>query len=199
MMDYDQQLRFYVEVETQKQTETYFAKYWLPKSGYAQKWLPIQEAIYTITGPNFPDVRFRKGFEIITVRGGRVFTEEDFTLLQLCTRKTSDSYFVVVEHVDEDNPHHGEPPLRFKYPSNISWSELMSGGYVSQELFEAPVKEYFVYGDSGTWGKYVANDYLFPVDIIGFQKIHSKIFTEVFQGFVEPDVSRWLPPKYGVG
>src|SRR6266436_1409888 len=130
MTDYEKQLQFYFEPETRKQTELYFKKYWLPRDEYKRKWLPIQEGIYDVSGANFPDVSFRSGFEIIVLRGGLIFTEEDFSLLKECMEDTGDNYFVVVEHVDDDNPHHGEPPLRFRYPSNITWDELMAGAYV---------------------------------------------------------------------
>jgi hypothetical protein len=194
MTDYERQVRFYVEDETRKQTEAYFEKYWLAKGEYKQKWLSIQEGIYDVSGPNFPDVRFRSGFEVITIGGGRVFTEEDFSLLKECIQEAGDSYFVVVEHVDEDNPHHGEPPLRFRYPSSVTWDELMAGGYVSQELFETPLKEYFVFGDTGTWGKYVANDYIYPLDLIGFEKKYSKLFRDHFEPLIGAEVSKWIPP-----
>jgi hypothetical protein len=196
MTDYKKQLSFYVEDETRKQTETYFEKYWLSRSEYTQIWLPIQRGIYDVLGSRFPDVRFRTGFEFIALRGGLVFTEEDLSLLKECMNETSDSYFVVVEHVDEDNPHHGEPPLRFRYPSHVSWDELMAGGYVSQELFHTSVKEYFVFGDTGAWGKYVANDYIYPLDIIGFQKRYSTLFREHFQPLIETEVSGWIPSTY---
>ncbi len=196
MTEYEKQLRFYVEEETRTQTTSYFEKYWLPKNEYLDIWLPIQQTIYDVSGSRFPDIRFRSGFEIITLRGGRVFTEEDFSLLKECMKDTCDSYFVVVEHVEEDNPDHGEPPLRFRYPSSITWDELVAGGLVSQELFESPLKEYFVFGDTGTWGKYVANDYIYPLDIIGFQERHSKVFGEHFQPLIEAEVSGWLPSAF---
>ena len=141
MRDYYKQLSFYMDEESRDQTESYFEKYWLSKSEYLQKWLLIQKSIYDVSGFQFPYVKFQTDFEIIALRGGLIFTEQDFTLLKDCLKETGESHFVIVENVDEDNPHHGEPPLRFKYPLNISWQELLSGGYISQELFQMSVKE----------------------------------------------------------
>lgn len=194
MTDYQRQVNFYVEDETRKQTEAYFEKYWLDKDEYQEKWLPIQKSIYQVSGPVFPDVGFRSGFEVITIGGGRIFAEKDFLSLKYCIQETGDSHFVIVEHVDDENPRHGEPPLRFRYPSNVTWDELMSGGYVSEELFESPVKEYFVFGDTGTWGKYVANDYIYPLDLVGFKKEHSKLFKEHFEPLIDAEVLKWIPP-----
>lgn len=197
MMDYEKQLNFYVEDESREQTASYFERYWLDRGEYMEKWLPIQNTIYDVAGDHFPDVKFKSTFEIIPLRGGLIFTEGDFALLQQCVQQIGDSHFVIVENGNEYNPHHGQPLLRFKYPANITWDELTSGGYVSQELFQTPFKEYFVFGNTGTWGKYVANDYAYPLDIIGFQKECSKVFREHFEPLIEPEVSsKWLPDAY---
>ncbi len=196
MTDYQEQVRFYVENRTRTQTESYFKKYWLSRNEYLSKWRPIEQTIYAISGPKFPDIRFRGEFDILVLRGGRVFAEEDFYLLQACMRQTNDHEFVVVEHVDEDSPPHGEPPLRFKFPTGITWDELMSGGYVSQAVFEWPVKEFLVFGDTGSWGKIAANDYIFPVDLIGYQRKFASVFNEQFEPLLEREVLNWLPQDY---
>ena len=196
MKDYAKQLGFYVEDETRKQTESYFEKYWLRKSEYLQKWLPLQSSIYEVSGNQFPDVKFQDGFEVIPLRGGLIFAEDDFSLLQRCMKETGDRNFVVVENVDEDNPRHGEPPLRFVYPASVTWEDLLSGGYVSLELYQIGIKEYFVFGDTGTWGKYVANDYINPLDLVGFQKEVSSLFRGNFESLVESEVSEWLPSTW---
>jgi hypothetical protein len=197
MMDYEKQLNFYYEDESREQTASYFEKYWLDRKEYIDKWLPIQNTIYDGAGNVFPDVKFKSEFEIIALRGGLIFTEEGFALLQQCMLQIGDSHFVIVENANEYEPHHGEPILRFKYPANITWDELTSGGYVSLELFQIPVKEYFVFGDTGTWGKYVANDYVYPLDIIGFQKEYAEVFREHFEPLIELEVyTKWLPNAY---
>src|SRR6266436_1014324 len=114
MSDYQEQVRFYVEDKTRSQTERYFKKYWLSKNEYRLKWQPIEQEIYSISGPKFPGIRFCDEFNIIVLRGGRVFAEDDFSMLQACMEQTNDRDFVIVEHIDEEKPHHVEPPLRFK-------------------------------------------------------------------------------------
>jgi len=196
MTEYAKQLGFYVEDETRKQTESYFEKYWLSKTEYLQKWLPLQNSIYEVSGKQFPDIRFKDGFEVIPLRGGLIFAEEDFCLLQRCMKETGDRNFVVVENDNEDNTRYGEPLLRFVYPANITWSELLSGAYVSRALFQISIKEYFVFGDTGRWGKYVANDYINPLDLVGFQKEVSSLFRANFEPLVESEVSEWLPSTW---
>jgi hypothetical protein len=196
MIDYEQQLRFYSEEETRALTELYFQKYWLRKSEYFDYWLPTRNRIFEVSGPNFPAVRFRPGFEVIFLRGGCLFTKDDFLTLQTCLRITGDEYFVVVENIDFEKPHHGEPPLRFKYPADISWDELSSGAYVSQELLETPVKEYFVFGNTASWGRYSANDYVNPIDLVGFSHTNAKLFNERYHSLIETEIEDWIPVGY---
>lgn len=59
----------------------------------------------------------------------------------------------------------GEPMFRMKFPVNITWEELTSGNYISAVLLEMSYNEYFVFGNSGSYGKYSANDYEHPMDM----------------------------------
>ena len=196
MTEYQEQLSFYVEDKTRRDTERFFRKYWLSGDEYLSKWKPTEESTYAITGQRFPNVRFRREWSLIALRGGRIFAEEDFYSLQACMVETGDTYFAVVEHLDEINPYHGEPRLRFKFPADITWQELMSGGYVSQSLFEWPVKEYLVFGNSGMWGKVAANDYILPVDLIGYDPRYSAVFRLQFEPLFEREILNWLPQNY---
>ena len=59
-------------------------------------------------------------------------------------------------------------------------------------------KNYFVFGDSGEWGKYVANDYKFPLDIIGFRNKYAELFKRNFVLSIEErnEIYEWLPETY---
>lgn len=88
--------------------------------------------------------------------------------------------------------------MRFKFPSNITWDELMSGGAISEELFQMSYKDYSVFGDSECWGKYVANDYKNPLDIVGFKNDAKDIFQKKFQLTIleRNEIRDWLPDTY---
>ena len=85
-----------------------------------------------------------------------------------------------------------------RFPSDINWQELNSGNFVSSTLLESIHKEFFVFGESGLWGKYSANDYDFPLDIIGFKGVHEELFTEVFKQTEHElkNVKKHLPKEY---
>lgn len=218
--DYQEQLDIFFEEETRQQTESYFEKYWLDKNEYLAKWLPIQDSIFNYEAKYLPDMMFNNSFELFPLVGGNIFTaEKDFILLKSCMKLTGDKHFtiiqnknVVVEVYYGKNEYRIHPFLRFKYPTNISWDELMSGGFISSELFQSGYKDYFVFGGSGSWGRYVANDYVQPsnlvsfnpLNIMGFKKEFSEVFKKNFEQLwqLEPEItseilfSEWLPDSY---
>lgn len=195
--DYQEQLNTFSEEETRQQTESYFEKYWLDKNEYFEQWLPIQNLIFNNEAKHLPDMMFNSNLELFPLVGGNIFTmEKDFSLLQNCMSQTGDKYFtivqnknVVVEVYYGKNEYRVHPFLRFKYPANISWDEMMSGGGISSELFQSGYKDYFVFGDSGNWGRYVSNDYVQPenftgfnsLNIMGFKKEYSEVFIKNFE------------------
>ena len=58
--------------------------------------------------------------------------------------------------------------------------------------------EYFVFGASDAWGKYAANDYENPLDLIGFKEKYSALFKKNFKVSDEEkqEIISWLPVAY---
>jgi hypothetical protein len=191
--DYQEQLNTFFEEETRQQTESYFEEYWLDENEYIEKWLHIQDSIFNREAKHLPDMMFNIDFELFPLVGGNIFTaEKDFTLLQNCMSQTGDKHFTIVQNKNVvievyygENEYRVHPYLRFKYPTNISWNEMMSGGFISSELFQSCYKDYFVFGDSGYWGRYVANEYVHPANLAGFNSLNimgfKKKYSEVFR------------------
>jgi len=176
--------------------ENYLSKYWLSKSEYETEVKEIQAKIFNSQVRKFQDFVFLKSFETVALRGGILFEEEDFNILKECFRETGDKYIYIIENDFGLPPE--TPPFRMKYSSNINWKELVSGNFISTVLFNWPSKEYYVFGDTGLWGKYSANEYKNPLDIIGFDKSYSGLFKGKFEQPPEEkeEISEWLPPAY---
>lgn len=209
MKDYQKQLDIFSEPNTQAQTIAYFEKYWLNYEEYIKKWLPIQNIIFNNKARHLPNMMFNEDkFELLPSIGGQIFSQKEFEILKKCLKVTKDKYFVLIQnkHVQPEihNPNGGDniihPLLRFKYPLDITWSELMSGGYISVELFQWFYKDYFVFGDSGRWGKYIANHTeQYPFNILGFTKEYESIFKKNFEIKSEEEyqtLKKWLPENY---
>lgn len=175
--------------------ESYLQKYWLREQEYLAIWKPIQDKIF-FQNKNFPDLIYNNAFDVIILKSGCLFIEEDFNQLKAMMTEIGEKYFVIIQHSQEFT--RGEPMFRMKFPVNISWEELVSGNYISSVLFEMPYNEYYVFGYTATWGKYSANDYNYPLDIIGFKPEFKPFFKRIFKQTKEDleEVSRFLPLSY---
>ena len=175
--------------------EKYLQKYWLSEQEYLSIWKPIQDNIF-VQGKSLPDLVYRSDFDIIALRGGCLFIEKDFKQLQKSMQKVGEEYFVIIQHSQDFTE--GEPMFRMKFPVNITWEELISGNYISAVLLEMTYNEYFVFSESGDWGKYSANDYDYPLDIVGFKPKLASVFNNYFEQSKEEqeEIQEWLPQEY---
>lgn len=161
-----------------KPAKEYLRKYWLPESEYENAWKETKESIFVTRQSALSEPVFRSSFQVITKLGGCLFVEEEFHRFQDCFKVIDEPYLIIVESGIGGDP---ETPLfRLKYPSDITWHEFTSGGYISSILIEMPHNEYYVFGRLGEWGKYSGNDHPYPVDIIGFKTSHALVFTRLF-------------------
>ena len=193
MKSYEPFLRLFYN--SGKLEENYLEKYWLDTEGELEKWESIRKRIFT-DAHSLPDMIFQENFELMPLIGGVVFDQEDFEGLKNCMLKVGDTEFVILEnaHVkpiikNEENEPINLPTLCFKFPVSITWDELMGGGMISYELFRVPYRDFYIFGDSGTWGKYFAPEYVdktidpigTPLDIIGFKKELAQLFFGNFE------------------
>ncbi|MBX7226398.1 MAG: hypothetical protein K1X55_10230 [Chitinophagales bacterium] len=166
--------------ETKALTKGYLDKYWLSELEYNAKWKPIQDTIFVKDFDWFPNNPINPMFSFKILGGGLLFTEKTFNKLIEFSKEFSDRYFVIIE--DDNNSF-----LRFKFPTNVCWNEInmISNGNIetegmSYELFGRPIRNYYVFGDSGHWGKYVANDLDNPIDIIAYKEEDKNKFDKIF-------------------
>lgn len=198
-------------VGVREEAESYFEKYWLDEDEYFERWLPIQNSIFNSRAEFLPDMMFNPAFELFPLVGGDIFTSrEDYECLKYCMRDAGDKIFVVIQN--KNVVIEGHAYARFKYKVDQTWDELMSGGIVGSEHFNNGCKDYFVFGDSAVWGRYVANSWIVPgnqeglnpVNIMGFKNGISdsvrRRFTEIRQKepTVTPEIliAEWLPVNY---
>ena len=179
-----------------KIAEDYFDKYWLPQMEYETIWKPIQDKIFVNQEKSLPEPVFSEHFSLLALRGGCLFLEEDFKQLQQCLLAIGEKNFVVIENTF--NGKLQEPAFRMKFPSDITWDEMISGNYISAILLEMYHNEYYVFGESRNWGKYSASDYTWPLDLIGFKPEYSTLFEEKFKQAEEEKqkIKEWLPLAY---
>ncbi len=178
-----------------KLAEKYLQKYWLSQLEYLTVWKRIQDNFF-VQGNRLPDLIYKKEFEIIALRGGCLFLEEDFKKLQKVMQEIGEEYFVIIQTSQDFTE--GEPMFRMKFPVDITWEELTSGNYISAVLLEMSCNEYLVFGSKGNWAKYSANDYEKPLDIIGFKPELALFFQKSFKQSKkeQKEILGWLPKEY---
>lgn len=177
--------------------EKYLEKYWLHEHEYHQVWKPIQHSIFQNKKIYLPANIFQKEFTAMGMRGGCLFDKNDFEALQKIILAIGDKNIIIIQNDFEGAV---ETPLfKMKYPAHITWEEFISGNYISAILVESWVNEYFIFSESGTWGKYSASDYIIALDIIGCNPKLSSTFLKYFQPL---DSSEWseiresIPQEY---
>jgi hypothetical protein len=175
-----------------KASLSFLEKYWLSEKEYLNTWLPIKNKIFRVNSICLPDLMFNPGFDLIFLLGGLLFYEEYFNAFKKCIDSTGDTHFVIIQNANED-----EVPFHLKFPSKISWLELLDGGAVSFEVFKRPIRDYYVFGDTGSWGKYLSDEY--SLDIIGFREEYKNTFMKNVGIYIKEqkeDVLKKLPPSY---
>lgn len=186
MTDYQDALARYVVPESKDATAAYFRKFWLDASRMQRVWQPILTSVFGPASdrPAPEKAWSRTGFDVWHAVGGLTLTEAELGHIQECARITRDLTFAVIEDFDPRHPpHDAGPPLRFEFPIESSWSELMDGGYVSTELFGMPHKNYMIVGQSGAWGVYAANDWKNPTDLLIARKDCAPAVRRCFKDF----------------
>lgn len=203
----------FYDPEMQRVSEIYLRKYWLPEEEWLNYWQPLKDSIFCPTSRFLPDLMFNEDFSLKVLLGGIVFGEKYFYVLKKCMIEMGEEEFVIVEN-DKIRPiiDKGDIPLhmRFKFPVDISWSELSHRNKIqpdiASELFISFNKEFFVFGNSGKWGMYAANDYTdssidpagTPLNIVGCKPESALIFNK----YINPSkkdikkIRNWIPDVY---
>ncbi|WP_192348478.1 hypothetical protein [Algoriphagus sp. Y33] len=204
-------LREYDSIELGSQdrdlSKRYLEKYWLDITEFNSNWLPVKNKIFNPTSKDLPDKMFNEDFELLVQKAGVLFTKEEYYALQKCMLAAGDKFFVIIENKEAANAIESDHVrLRFTYPVNTSWNELCNDNekhltteISSYDLLVNPQKNFFVFGDSGKWGKYTANNYGYtPLEIIGFKPELASNFIEQFKlpKNEQEEILAWLPRNY---
>lgn len=197
MKEYQYQLDYFCFPKSKILTEKYLDNYWMREEDYRNKYLFLKEIIFNKYNPFSSTEVITKQFKIMYDNAGLIFTKEYFEIFKKLFQIVGDTYFIIIEDYDVNNPPHESGPfLRFKYPIDITWSELQQNTDIdilaegiSYELFQRPVRNYFVFGDSGKWARYIGNDYIETKEILGCSPEYFDIFYDSLKEYYNRDAS----------
>lgn len=172
---------------------SYLKKYYVEQQEILSKIKKLKNNIFINQNSGFPKMVFRNKYHLNAYVGGVLFDEIEFIKIQKCAKYIGERFLYIVQN--DFGGLLNKPAFIMQYPIDITWKELMSGNFVSTALFEMFANDYFVFGDSGTWGKYVANDNDFPLDIVGVKYEYRDIFEEQL-GLTQKKILKILPLNY---
>lgn len=175
--------------------ESYLQKYWLPKAEYDKTWRSIQEKVF-LPDVLYPEMVFRSGFHLMPVLGGCLYSRESFEHQRCALDRMNEQCFIVVQvgqGYDIDDPF-----FRMKYPSSLTWEEMMSGNYISSVIAEREFDDYYVFGERGDWGMFVNGGPYDTANILAFSSELTGIFMDCYpHGDILPvEQLRELPQAY---
>jgi hypothetical protein len=199
-----------------KVSKTYLEKYWIHSDEWENIWKPVKEKIFDINAKDLPDMMFNGNYKLVAQRGGILMCEDDLKTIKRCMNKLGEKFFFIVENINARplDEYINDPLLfRFKFPSDVSWKDLSGekffGGYslgVSFDLLRVADRNYFVFGESGLWGRYVGseywnvniNNYGTPLDITGCEEQCFDIFYNELVSYEDEanNILAWLPDIY---
>ena len=115
------------------------------------------------------DELFKDEFHVFISLSSPLFQEENFLMIQNIEIKHGGNYLYVIEEetCEEDK----DVAIKLRIPIDISWQEMKNGGFISDILLNMPHNNYFVFGDSGNWGRWY--DYENPwrdYEVFGYKK-----------------------------
>ena len=97
-----------------------------------------------------------EGFEYFSYYSAPLFWKESYKLiLKICTKYGDKNIFIVEEECCEKD---SEVAFKIKIPVNLPWEKVSKGGYITDVLFNRSNCNYYVFGDSGMWGKWCDYD-----------------------------------------
>ena len=155
----------------------------------------LQSRIFHIPTDGLPHEVFHTGYSLKTVLSGCLFNKPDFSIFVEILHLVEERCFYIIQ-----NDYNGklEQPLILKFPVDLSWEEMNSGGMLSDYLLRMPYEQYFLFGGSGVWGRFTDNEFDCPCDVYGFSGIAEEKINHIFHEEVDysNDFYKYLPPVY---
>ena len=97
-----------------------------------------------------------ENFEYFSYHSSPLFWKESYELiLKICAEYGDQNIFIVEEECCEKDP---DSAFKIRIPVGKSWNEVSNGGYITDVLFNSSNRNYYVFGDSGKWGKWCDYD-----------------------------------------
>ena len=147
------------EEESYNRGKAFLERYAMNDADYKNECLTVMRQIFKQSPSEMFRIHHHSAYDMFQDRfhlfvniGGTLFGEDDYTLIQAIGKSFGDKYWYIVE--DETCEQDVDVAFKLRFPIDISWQELISGGCISDVVFNMFHNNYYVFGDSGCWGRW---------------------------------------------
>ena len=193
--------------ESMKKARAFLHQYAMSDSEYNNICIPAMRKIFVSKPETYFDIRnmgvgelFGVESDYFTYLSSPLFWKETYELIQAVCKDYGDQYiFIVEEERCEECP---EAAFKLKIPISNSWEVVSEGGFIADVLFNMFNNNYYVFGDSGNWGKWCDydNDYL-DYEVFGYKYVMASVlsYKDFFSITKEEYKSYYIPKNLRVG
>jgi len=151
--------------------------YALSDEDYLRECYPLMEKVFKLSDSmefdiytSSLEILFQPDFHLFIHISSPIFTKENFLSVKNICKAYGEDYIYIVE----DN--YEETAIQLRIPSSISWNDLLSGGFMSNILFNMPYNKCRIFGSSGNWGRWCdyENTWI-DYEIFGYKKENAEV------------------------
>lgn len=155
----------YTPKSLDERTARYLDNYWIDRESLERDWAPLIESAFSRSSGK---MSITEGYAVDILQGGILFTRDEFLAFVASAKGAGAKSFAVVEDMGQPrwNALQAFDFFRFSYPIDIHWDEMTHSSALAQDVFERPIRCFFVITDNGKVGKYANNDVDTPYDLV---------------------------------
>lgn len=167
--------------ESMKKARAFLHQYAMSDQEYREICLPTMQKIFGCSPDKCFNVQataisevFNNGFVYFSYQSSPLFWKESYELvLSICKNCGDHTIFIVEEKRCEECP---TSAFQIRIPVGIPWNDISDGGFITDVLFNMFRNNYYVFGDSGNWGKWCDydNDYI-DYEVFGYKDSNAAI------------------------
>lgn len=167
--------------ESMEKAKAFLLQYAMSDQEYREICLPVMQKIFRCSPDKCFNIQamtisemFRNDFVYFSYQSAPLFWKESYELvLSICKNCGDHNIFIVEEERCEECP---TSVFQIKIPVGIPWNDISDGGFITDVLFNMFRNNYYVFGDSGSWGKWCDydNDYI-DYEVFGYRHSNTAV------------------------
>lgn len=169
--------------ESTNKAKVFLQKFAMDDELYQRLCVPVQQKIFKFPAPTDYNVLsqevsdlFNSEATIFSYNSSPLFWKENFSLVKDIGKAFGEQFIFIIE--DEGCEEDPQQAFKLRIPIETDWEELSDGGFISDVVLNMFHNNYYVFGDSGNWGRWCdyENDWM-DYEAFGYTRICPEILT----------------------